>query len=92
MLSHLVNGSYDLTRREAQILFLVGYGKQNREIAAILNISFNSVRTYRKKLMQKFNINNAVEMTHLAQNMGLITPGVPYNEAKPPYPAAIYNI
>lgn len=47
-----------LTPREIQILRLVSDGKTSKEIAVLLNLEVNTVRTYRKTLMKKLGVSN----------------------------------
>jgi DNA-binding NarL/FixJ family response regulator len=47
-----------LTPREIQILRLVADGKTSKEIAVLLNLEVNTVRTYRKTLMKKLGVSN----------------------------------
>jgi DNA-binding NarL/FixJ family response regulator len=52
-----------LTRRELQITKLIIEGFTNKEIAEKLNISFNTVRTHHRNILNKTNskcINNLV--------------------------------
>ena len=55
----------DLTPRESQIVRLLAEGLTAHEIAEELFISFNTVRTHRKNLLQKFDCHNT---THLVSH------------------------
>ena len=61
-----------LTAREAQVLRLIASGKANKEIAQLLKLQPDTVRTYRKKMMRKLGINNTAGLTRLAISAGLI--------------------
>jgi two-component system, NarL family, nitrate/nitrite response regulator NarL len=62
----------NLTRRELQVLRLVGEGKTNREAATELNLETGTVRAYRKNLMRKLDARNAATLTKVAVSMGLV--------------------
>lgn len=49
---------YRLSRREQEILHLLIKGFSNKEIAYELNLSLNTIKTYMKQLMGKFNVTN----------------------------------
>ena len=61
-----------ITRREKEILFLVGDGLTNAEIAEKLFISIPTVNTHRKSLLNKFNVNNTASLIRLAAKLNLI--------------------
>jgi DNA-binding NarL/FixJ family response regulator len=60
-----------LSPRELQVLRLVAEGKSSKEIATLLDLSEQTVRSYRKTLMRKLRVNNAVTLTQLAYSTGL---------------------
>jgi two-component system, NarL family, response regulator LiaR len=60
-----------LSPRELQVLRLVAEGKSSKEIAGLLDLSEQTVRSYRKTLMRKLHVNNAVTLTQLAYSTGL---------------------
>jgi DNA-binding NarL/FixJ family response regulator len=60
-----------LSPRELQVLRLVAEGKSSKEIAAVLDLSEQTIRSYRKTLMRKLHVNNAVSLTQLAYSTGL---------------------
>jgi DNA-binding NarL/FixJ family response regulator len=49
----------DLTPREIQIMNLIKTGKNNREIAAMLNTSFKTVEKHRIHIRKKLNLVNS---------------------------------
>ncbi|HNP32591.1 MAG TPA: response regulator transcription factor [Flavobacterium sp.] len=55
-----------LSRREKEILRLIGDGKSSHEIADILNIGKTTVDTHRKNLMKKINIKGRTELIRFA--------------------------
>lgn len=60
-----------LSPRELQVLRLVAEGNSSKEIATVLALSEQTVRSYRKTLMRKLHVNNAVNLTQLAYSSGL---------------------
>jgi DNA-binding NarL/FixJ family response regulator len=61
-----------LTEREKQVLRLVAEGKGSKEIATDLNLGVETIRTYRKTLMQKLGIHNVTELIKFAFSNGVI--------------------
>jgi DNA-binding NarL/FixJ family response regulator len=64
----------DLSPREVQVLRMVAEGKTSKEIAVMLNLSVQTVRSYRKVMMRKLGISNVAELTQLAIVTGLTRP------------------
>jgi DNA-binding NarL/FixJ family response regulator len=65
--------SYDvLTDREKEVLQLLAEGKSNKEVAAILDVSINTVDTHRTHLMQKLNLHNTAEIVLYAVRKKII--------------------
>jgi DNA-binding NarL/FixJ family response regulator len=65
----------DLTPRERQILRLVAEGKTSKEIAALLDVKLQTVRTARKVLMKKTGATTIAGLTLIAIAAGLTTTG-----------------
>ncbi len=63
-----------LSPREVQLLRLIASGKSSKEIAVLLDLSVQTVRTYRKNLMKKVGVGNAAELTRFAMFHGLVGP------------------
>jgi DNA-binding NarL/FixJ family response regulator len=63
-----------LTGREKQVLQLIAQGKSNKEIAAILDLSVNTVSVHRANLMEKMNIHRTAELVLFAIRKGLVAP------------------
>ena len=59
-----------LSPREKQILRLIVDGKTSKEIAVLLDLSEQTVRSYRKTLMKKLGVNNVAGLTHMAISAG----------------------
>ena len=64
-----------LSPREVQVLRLVGEAKSSREIAELLQLEVETIRSYRKSLMKKLGARNATQLTHIALKAGLISVG-----------------
>ena len=62
-----------LTPREKQILALIAQGMLNKEIAAQLNLSVNTVAVHRANLMQALNIHRSAELVMYALRNGLVS-------------------
>jgi DNA-binding NarL/FixJ family response regulator len=63
-----------LTNREKQVLQLIAQGKSNKEIAALLELSVNTVSVHRANLMEKMNIHRTAELVLFAIRKGLVAP------------------
>ena len=63
-----------LTAREKQVLQLIAQGKSNKEIAALLDLSVNTVSVHRANLMEKMNIHRTAELVLFAIRKGLVAP------------------
>lgn len=63
-----------LTVRERQVLQLIAQGKSNKEIAALLDLSVNTVSVHRANLMEKMNIHRTAELVLFAIRKGLVAP------------------
>lgn len=53
-----------LSRREFQILLLIGKGKSLINIAKELFLSYNTVYTYRNRILEKMGMNSNAELIH----------------------------
>ena len=61
-----------LSPRELQVVRLVAQGKTSKEVAVDLNLREQTIRSYRKTLMKKLEINNTSSLTRLAYAAGLV--------------------
>jgi len=79
-----------LSPRELQVLRLVAEGKTSKEIAVMLDLGLQTVRSYRKTMMKKLNVNNVAGLTQLALSAGLTRFPSPNGDttAPPPVPAS----
>ena len=64
--------SEKLTPREKQILQLIAEGKSNKEIAALLDLSPNTVAVHRANLMEALGIHRTAELVLYAVRKGLV--------------------
>jgi DNA-binding NarL/FixJ family response regulator len=62
-----------LTRREREVLKLVGEGHRNKEIADYLCISVKTAEKHRANIMKKLDLHSASELTAYAIGKGLVT-------------------
>jgi len=62
-----------LTTRELEVLQLIVNGKSNREIAAVLGLSVNTVSVHRANVMQTLGIHNTAELVVYAIREGLVS-------------------
>jgi two-component system, NarL family, invasion response regulator UvrY len=61
-----------LSNREYQILCMIASGKSVKDIADELFLSFNTVNTYRNRILEKMGIKSNIELTHYALQYNLI--------------------
>jgi DNA-binding NarL/FixJ family response regulator len=66
-----------VTEREVEILRLVAQGRSNAEVAADLYLSEATVKTYVSRLLAKLGLRDRVQLTVLAYECGVVTPGDP---------------
>jgi DNA-binding NarL/FixJ family response regulator len=60
-----------LSPRELQVMRLVAEGRTSKEIAGLLDLGLQTVRSYRKTLMRKLGVNNVAGLTQVALAAGL---------------------
>lgn len=61
-----------LTRRERQILALIGAGNTNQEIADQLSLSVNTVQAHRSHIIDKLNLHSRADLMRYAVRVGLL--------------------
>ena len=66
------NSSPSLAPREIQVISLVGKGSANKEIAAALGLSENTVRWYLKSIFAKLDASDRAEAVRVAIRRGII--------------------
>ena len=74
MQERAVEDSFDLlTTREREVLQLLAEGKNNKEVASILNLSLYTVETHRSNIFQKLNLHSGAELILYAIRKGVIS-------------------
>jgi len=68
-----------LTSRETEILALIAVGKANKEIAADLFISVNTVKVHVSNIFQKIDVSSRTEATLYAIENGIVQSPAPTN-------------
>lgn len=58
-----------LSSRESAVMKYLLQGKSNRDIAQVLSISDKTVSTYKRRVLDKFNVDNIVELTRVAGDL-----------------------
>lgn len=61
-----------LSRRELQVLHHIALGRDLDEIAGVLSLTVHSVRTYRRRLLDKLGLHNDVQLAAAAIARGII--------------------
>jgi len=62
-----------LTTRELEVLQLIVNGRSNKEIAAMLGLSVNTVSVHRANIMQALGMHNTAELVVYAIRQGLVS-------------------
>lgn len=65
-------GHENLSDRELQVLSLIASGKTVSEIADEINLSVNTISTYRARILEKLGLNNNAEITRYCFDNDLI--------------------
>ena len=74
MQERAVEDSYELlTTREREVLQLLAEGKNNKEVAQLLNLSLYTVETHRSNIFQKLNLHSGAELILYAIRKGVIS-------------------
>ena len=61
-----------LSRREHELLLLIVAGKSNTEIADSMFLGYETIKSYRKRLMLKLNASNMAELVRIALEQHLV--------------------
>jgi two-component system response regulator NreC len=61
-----------LTGREREVVQLVGEGKANKEIAALLHVSVTTVETHRANILQKLDLHSTADLILYAVRNGMV--------------------
>jgi DNA-binding CsgD family transcriptional regulator len=71
-LNERAQSSLGITDRERQVLQLLADGRSNKEIAARLELSPNTVKTHVARLFEKLRVARRTEAILLARELGLV--------------------
>ena len=61
-----------LTRREVEVLNLVAVGKRNKEIAALLRVSEDTIESHLKNVFTKFEVTDRTAAVNVAVRRGIV--------------------
>lgn len=61
-----------LSERELQIMLMITKGEKVQDIADQLSLSSKTVNSYRYRIFKKLNVQNDVELTHIAIRHGML--------------------
>lgn len=64
--------AYKLGQRQLDVLKLIQQGYNNDEVAAVLNLSKNTIKTHIRTLFSAFQVGNRIECIRYAERIGLI--------------------
>ena len=64
------------------MLRLVAEGKTSKEIAVMLDLGLQTVRSYRKTMMKKLGVNNVAGLTQVALAAGITRFPIPMPDQK----------
>jgi len=64
--------SLGITERELEVLQLLAEGRSNKEIAARLEVSPNTIKTHVARLFEKLRVARRTEAIQLARELGLL--------------------
>ncbi len=67
-----------LTERESEVLAVLATGLDNKEIAGMLHISENTVKTHVSRILDKLQVKNRTQASHYAASRGIATGDAPY--------------
>jgi DNA-binding NarL/FixJ family response regulator len=67
-----------LSPRQREILQLIAQGKATKEIATLLQVSVNTVKTHRLKLMEKLSAHEVASLVRYAAKLGLLASTILY--------------
>lgn len=62
----------ELSKRELQVMWMIIRGIKTKDIAQKINLNPNTISTYRKRIFEKLNVKNDIELTRLATHHGIL--------------------
>lgn len=69
---HFDEANVTFSKRETDIVRLLGDGLSTQEVADKLFLSYYTIETHRKNLLNKFNLHNTAELVKYAAHLGLL--------------------
>lgn len=69
---HRILSAYKLGQRQLDVLKLMQQGHSNDDIADLLNLSKNTIKTHARTLFTAFQVSNRLECVRYAERIGLI--------------------
>ncbi len=61
-----------ISKRELEVLLMLGQGKSNKEIAEALFVSTNTIKTHISSLFEKLDVKNRTQAIIVAKNQGIL--------------------
>jgi two-component system invasion response regulator UvrY len=61
-----------LSSREMEVMLLLAQGKNTKDIGNIMALSPKTVSTYKYRILEKLNLDNLIELAHLAIRHGVL--------------------
>lgn len=68
-----VLSAYQLGQRQLDVLQLMQQGYSNDDIAKVLNLSKNTIRSHARTLFIAFNVGNRIECVRFAERVGILS-------------------
>src|ERR1039458_7502989 len=72
VLNTLLVSQLELSKRELEILSLLGQGYSNQEIAAKLFVSLSTVKTHNQNLFEKLDVKRRIQAVEKAKRLNII--------------------
>lgn len=69
---HIMELQHSLTKREKEVLHLLAKGFSNKEIAAELTITSETVKTHLKKIFEKLRVDRRIKAVAVAKTIGIL--------------------
>jgi DNA-binding CsgD family transcriptional regulator len=65
-----------LSNREREVLQMIAEGHSSRQVAEILCISISTVKSHRRSIMEKLDIDTVEKLILFTIQIGLVDPGI----------------
>ena len=65
--------AFNLSRRELEVINLLAFEYSTKEIADMLYVSFETVKTHRKNLLQKCRVRNVAGLVRIACEHNMVS-------------------